>query len=414
MRLVARHDVLVIGAGISGLTFAHHAARSGRRVLVLERAARAGGCLHSERTPGGYWFELGAHTCYSSYGAFLELVEQLGLDDRMQRRGEPVLRFLDGDRVAPGKNLGALLRRMKLGQLLGSIWRVFGARQAGQTVRSYYERLVGPDNYARVLGPMLSAVPSQCADGFPADMLFKRRPRRKGVLRSFTLAGGLSTLTDRIAAEPGITVVLGQGASRLERHGDAFVVTRYDGQPEEAACLALATPPQGAARLLAAGLPELAEQVRAIGEAVVDSMGVVVRRERIRLPYASFLIPSGDVFHSVVTRDVVEDATFRAFSFHFQPGLERQARLDRMAALLGLRLDHIEHLGERRTVLPSPALGHHERIREIDALLTRDPRASGRLALCGNWFGGLAIEDCVLRARAEWRRVGEAERATGR
>jgi len=60
-------------------------------------------------------------------------------------------------------------------------------------------------------------------------------------------------------------------------------------------------------------------------------------------------------------------------------------------------------------VLPSPALGHHERIGEIDALLARDPAASG-LALLGNWFGGLAIEDCVLRARAEWQRLTATRR----
>ncbi len=404
---MARHDVLVIGAGISGLSFAHHAAQAGLRVLVLERSARPGGCLHSERTPSGYWFELGAHTCYNSYGAFLELLEQVDLFGRLQARGKPVLRFLDGDEVAPGKNLGALLRRMSLWQLLRSIWRVFGRAPAGQTVRSYYSRLVGPDNYARALGPMLSAVPSQQADDFPADMLFKKRPRRTDVRRSFTLEGGLATVTDRIAAEPGISVVLGQGATHVTREGEAFVVTRDDGQREEARWLALATPPQSAARLLASLLPPLAERVRAIGEAVVDSVGVVVRKERIRLPYASFLIPRGDVFHSVVTRDVVADPAFRAFSFHFQPDLERPARLGRVAAVLGLPITEVEHLGERRTVLPSPTLGHRERIHEIDALLANEPLAAG-LALLGNWFGGLAIEDCVLRARAEWQRLGRA------
>ncbi len=405
-----RHDVLVIGAGISGLGLAHHAARAGHEVLVLEQAPRVGGCLHSERAPGAYWFELGAHTCYNSYGAFLEVIEELGLLGKLQRRGKPVLRFLEGDRVAPGQNLGALLRRMKLWQLFRSLWRVFGASQAGQTVRTYYGRLVGPDNYARVLGPMLSAVPSQRADDFPADMLFKKRPRRKDVMRSFTLEGGLATIAEAIAAEPRITVAVGQGVSAIERAAAGFVVTREDGQREEADRLAIATPPQSAARLLAGLSPALAERVRTIGEAVVDSVGVAVRGERVRLPYASFLIPTGDVFHSVVTRDVVADPTYRAFTFHFQPGLAPVARRERIAALLGLPLSEVEHVAERRTVLPSPALGHHERIGEIDALLASEPAASGRLALVGNWFGGLAIEDCVLRARSEWRRIGTTRR----
>jgi hypothetical protein len=27
------------------------------------------------------------------------------------------------------------------------------------------------------------------------------------------------------------------------------------------------------------------------------------------------------------------------------------------------------------------------------------------VAVAGNWFGGLAIEDCVLRSRSEWERL---------
>ena len=63
------HDAVVIGGGISGASFAFHAAQAGCRVLVVERDLEPGGCLHSVRAPTGFWFELGAHTCYSSYGA---------------------------------------------------------------------------------------------------------------------------------------------------------------------------------------------------------------------------------------------------------------------------------------------------------------------------------------------------------
>ena len=58
-------------AGVSGLSYAFRAAKAGRKVLVIEReAARVGGCLHSHRLADGYWFELGAHTTYNSYGGF--------------------------------------------------------------------------------------------------------------------------------------------------------------------------------------------------------------------------------------------------------------------------------------------------------------------------------------------------------
>jgi UDP-galactopyranose mutase len=60
----------------------------------------------------------------------------------------------------------------------------------------------------------------------------------------------------------------------------------------------------------------------------------------------------------------------------------------------------LEEFTRRMTLLPSPVLGHDRTIEELDGML-----AGGRLALTGNYFDGLAIEDCVLRSRAEWARV---------
>jgi len=86
-------------------------------------------------------------------------------------------------------------------------------------------------------------------------------------------------------------------------------------------------------------------------------MAFAVRSSKTRLPVSMFLVPKSDVFHSVVTRDSVPDPDWRSFSFHFKPGLSRGGRIERATRLLG------------------------------------------------NWFAGLAIEDCVERSRAEWLSV---------
>jgi UDP-galactopyranose mutase len=394
-------DVVVVGGGISGASLAYHAARAGKRVHVVEREERAGGCMASEVSAAGTWYELGAHTCYNSYGAFLEVLEGCGLLEGLQARGKPVLRFLRGDELVGGKNLFLLLRLFGKLELLRSVPGWFGASQEGETVRSYYSRFVGPRNYDRVLGAMLSAVPSQEAHDFPADMLFKRRERRRDVMRSFTLPGGLRTAVEAALARPGIEVSTGRSATALARADGGFALTLSDGERLRAPVVALAVPPGAAAQLLSDVAPEAADVAGRIQEAEVDSLGFVVPLAKVaHVPYSTFLIPLEDAFHSIVTRDVVPDDAWRAFTFHFRPGLSLDERVGRAARVLGLLPADVEAPARRRAVLPSPRLGHAALVTELDRALGGLP-----LALTGNWFGGLSIEDCVLRSRSEWARV---------
>ncbi|HYN40431.1 MAG TPA: FAD-dependent oxidoreductase, partial [Thermoanaerobaculia bacterium] len=131
---MSKHDVVVVGGGISGLTFAFEAARAGRSVLVLERSEKPGGCLSTHRTAGGYWFELNAHTCYNSYVGFTELIERCGLRGKVLQRAKTHLRFLDGDRLVPGSNLGVLLRLFSWPEAAISLPRLLGAKKEGKTV----------------------------------------------------------------------------------------------------------------------------------------------------------------------------------------------------------------------------------------------------------------------------------------
>ncbi|HEX7622726.1 MAG TPA: FAD-dependent oxidoreductase, partial [Anaeromyxobacteraceae bacterium] len=224
-RAMSKHDVIVIGGGISGLTFAHEAARAGRSVLVLEQAPRLGGCLSTHRAGSGYWYELGAHTCYNSYVGLTEVLDGCGLSGQVVPRAKTHMRMLDGDALVPGSNLGMLLRLFSWGELAVSAPRMFTAKKEGQTVYSYYAAVVGRKNYGNVLGPMLSAVPSQSADAFPAAMLFKTRgTRRKEYPRSFTVRGGMQTIPEAIARQPRIEVRTGQAVTMLETAGTGQLV----------------------------------------------------------------------------------------------------------------------------------------------------------------------------------------------
>jgi len=387
-------DVLVLGAGISGLCLAHRVAQAGRTVLVLESAAQPGGCVHSQREPAGYWFEMGAHTLYNSYGSLLTIIGELGLRDRMlTRRKAPFRLLVDG-------KLRSIPSQLSLPELFASAWHAFSERKQGQTVADYYGKLVGRRNWKHVLAPLFTTVLSQPADNFPADILFKKRARRKDIPRSYSFAGGIQTLTDRIVAQPKITVRTNAQVRALARTGGSFVVEIASGDRVFAQRLALALPAPEAARLLAPLAPDIATALVGIQTAKIESVGVVAEARHVRLPRLAGIVPIGDTFFSVVTRDVVPDEHLRAFTFHFRPGLSLDERIDRICAVIGVGRSKLACVATHATSLPSLALGHAAIAEEIDRRLP----ASG-LYVTGNYFGGLAIEDCSLRSAKEAERL---------
>ena len=387
-------DVVVLGAGISGLCLAHRVARSGRKVLVLESADAPGGCFRSERQPAGFWFEMGAHTLYNSYGSLLSTIDELGLRDRMLTRQKAPFRML-----VDGK-LRSIPWQLSLPELFASAWHAFSERKQGRTVADYYGRLVGRRNWKRVVAPLFATVFSQPADKFPAEMLFKKRTRRKDIPRSYTFAGGVQTLTDRIAAEPGITVRTNAQVHALARTEGNFVVEIAGGDRVFAQRLGLALPAPEAGRLLAPLAPEIATSLARIQTAKIESVGVVAEARHVQLPRLAGIVPINDTFFSVVTRDVVPDERLRAFTFHFRAGLTLDERIERIRAVIGLDRGEFACVATHSASLPSLALGHAAIAEEIDRRLP----GSG-LYITGNYFGGLAIEDCSLRSAKEAERL---------
>jgi UDP-galactopyranose mutase len=397
-------DVIVVGAGISGLSLAWRAARDGRKVVVLERGPRVGGCFHSHRTPDGFWFEMGAHTTYNSYGNFLDVVVGSGVAGRIVERGPAratfgLLRAGEVDWLTPPKVL------LRLSWLEAAVHFPFGIlrRKEGETVYSYYAHLVGRRNYDRLLSAFFAAVPSQKADGFPLEgpgSLFKKRPRRKEFPRSFGIRGGLQTVCEAAAKVPGVTVETGVAVASIAPRGDGFAVTTADGRTLEAPRVAVAAPPDAAAAVLRDGFHEVSSAIARVGTVTVESVGVVLPRARCWMRECAFVVPVDDLFFSCVTRDPFPDPERRAFAFHFRPGVSREDKLRRVAEVLRVSREDLGEPVEERRTLPAPALGHAEIVREVDACL-----AGGRLAVTGNYFAGLAIEDCVGRSVSEWARI---------
>ena len=398
-------EVIVVGGGISGIAFAWKAARAGRSVLLLESGTRFGGCLHSHRTADGYWYELGAHTTYNSYGGFLDIAAGSGAAATIVQRGPARAQFgYLRDNAYEWLSPPALLRHFNWLEIVSSAPFAILRGKKGRTMGEYYGGLLGRGNYERFLRPFLAAVPSQDADGFPADgpgSLFKKRPRRKEFPRSYGFEGGLQAVCEAALRTPGLRVETGAVVARVAPSAAGFVVTTADGRTFEAPLAAIAAPIDAAASMLRGDFAGLAQALAAVKTVTIDSLGVVLPRERCWMPEAAFVIPANDIFFSAVTRDPFPDPKHRAFTFHFKSGHSREEHLRRMSEVLRVPVPELGEPETRRTLLPAPALGHDRIVADLDRLL-----AGRRLALTGNYFQGLAIEDCVLRSFEEFARIG--------
>jgi oxygen-dependent protoporphyrinogen oxidase len=415
--LMRKYDMAIIGAGISGLSFAHYCAKSGLDTIVLEKSERVGGCFHSHRfdldkkpvdRPEDFWLELGAHTCYNSYASLINVIEEAGIIKELIPREKAPFKMLASGKL---KSIPSMLNIM---ELILSAPRMLYAKKSGETMESYYSKVVGKKNYSRVFGPVFDAIISQSANDFPADALFKKRPRRKDILKSFTLSHGLSTITDALAGESGITILTEREVISVAEDSGGYLVTAAGGEEIKSKYLTLAVPPPAAARALHAGFPDLSASLAKIKVKSVETVGVQLPEEACKLEPVAGIIPAnsfgssglagrlGGDFFSGVSRDVVKDSRYRGFAFHFRPGLlDLNQKLDKIARILNIKSDQILQAVEKKdNIIPSLTLGHEACVREMDRLL-----AGRSLFITGNYFNGVAIEDCVTRSALEFARL---------
>jgi protoporphyrinogen/coproporphyrinogen III oxidase len=390
-------DVIVVGAGISGLSLAHYAKKAGLQVMVLEKELKAGGSFDTFNLTDsnkGFWIDLGAHTGYNSYSNLLDVMEQCGVLGEINSRAKvPYRLWIDGKFKSFMGQIGFL-------ELLSSLPKAFGKKKAGETVASYYGSILGKRNFEKVFSALFSAVPSQKADDFPADALFKKRDRRKDILKDYTMKNGLQSITDAIVKHNQLDVKYGSQIESIIKSDDGFLVKC---SADEYSCkyLAICTPVGVTPGLINAAFPDVAVKISQLKSQAIESLGVIVKKEALtQKPFAG-LVPIDDDFFSVVSRDTVPNDNYRGFTFHFKPGLLNwRQKTEKVCTVLGIDTGQIIEMREKSNTVPSLRLGHYELIAEIDAMLKNT-----NLFLSGNYFAGLAIEDCVVRAKAEVERM---------
>ncbi len=393
-----QNDVVVVGGGISGLTLAYYCAKAGMKTSLLEKSDTLGGSFASPQYSANgkkFWLELGAHTCYSSYQNLLDIVEECGVSNTIIPRAKVPFTLLVNDKIK------SIVSQLNIVELLLSAPNIFTLKKDGQSVKSYYSKLVGTKNYNDVISHFFNAVPSQKTDDFPADMMFKSREKRKDVLKNYTFKNGLQSVAKAISARRGLNLFTSQDINSISFSDGLYVIKSANGGEYSAKTLVIATPSSVASSLLQATHADIANHLGQLKAATVDSIGVIVRKEHVKLQPVAAIISPNDIFYSIVSRDTVPDDNYRGFSFHFKPGLDDKSKRARITEVLGVTFSKIEHTVSKINTVPSLQMGHHQWLEKSNTLM----KGKKNLLITGNYFGGMAIEDCVSRSKSEFERL---------
>jgi protoporphyrinogen/coproporphyrinogen III oxidase len=444
--------VAVVGAGITGLLTARHLAEGGAAVTVLEASPRVGGQILTADVSGAR-VDLGAEALHVASPELCDLLERLDLEDDLVAArpgttwvatGRGPRRLPEGMGPAGPTKLWPVVRSRVLsprGLLRAACEPLVPGAHPGEDVAvgSYLSRRFGAQLTDRLVDPLLgnlhagdvrrlslaSTVPH--LDGVARrsrSIVLDRRGRTPGAPPRFvTLTGGLGRLTDRLAADPRVTVRRDHPVTALVPGGGRYEVRGPDGATLAADAVVLAVPAAVATRLLRTVAPGVAELLGRQEVASVATAILTYPRGQVREhPLADgtgLLVPSGTgrtlKAATVLSRrwpHLDDGGVVRLRVSAGRAGEERLAWLSDHELLHELRRDLAELTGLTTTptevvlqrwpeTMPQLVVGHRAAIAEARERLDADHR----IHLAGAPYDGVGISSCVRSAGATARRV---------
>ena len=442
-------DVVVVGAGLSGLTAAFRLAQQGLRLRVVESAARPGGVIGSVRRDGAL-FERGPNSGLDTTPLVNELLAAAGIaGERIDASAEAARRYiLRSGRLAalptsPPAFFGTPLFSWKAKlALLREPFIKPAAADAEETVASFVRRRLGAEFLDYAIEPFVAGIYAGDPETLSVPAAFPRlfaleqkygslirgqivgaRERKRSAEKaknaavSFSFREGMQTLTDALAR--GLPIDCGVRAAGLRREADgAFVLDCERGAERfewRSRSVLLAVPAYEAARIVARLAPQAAEALQAIVYPPVATIASCYRRADVAHPLDGFgfLAPRkelppilGCLFSSSMFSGRADASTVLLTTFvggvrsaPLALKTEQELAADVTAALqgyLGARQPLWQVVTRWPQAIPQYTLGHLQRLAAVE----RAEAAAPGLRFCANWRGGVSVADCIKSAHA--------------
>jgi oxygen-dependent protoporphyrinogen oxidase len=446
--------VVVIGAGISGLTAAWWLHRAGVDVTVLEEKPFVGGTMRTLREDG-WLIETGPNSALETTPLFSEMFEGLGiLGERVYPDAKADRRYIlrDGRLHALPMSPPAFLKS-SLWTLSGKLRLMkepfVGRAEKEETIAEFVERRLGREFLDYAINPFVAGVyagnpehlsvraafPKLYAleekyGGLIKGMIKGARERKQRAEKSkdrakmFAFAQGMQTFPEAIAKELGECVKLNCIVRSLSRKNGSFVIA-WEGVTLSAECVILAVPSSAASEIIKPLSPPLSELLKQIYYPPVAEVFLGFRNEQLHRPLDGFgyLIPEKE--KRTILGTIWSSALFanRAPSGHAalttfvggsrQPEVVRQSD-DDLVTMVTRELQSIMNVSGTpvfskvirwEKAIPQYNLGYHKTIEAIErcevehaGLSSKGGYASG-VYFCSNFKGGIAVGDCVMNGK---------------
>jgi protoporphyrinogen/coproporphyrinogen III oxidase len=414
------HSIIVLGAGISGLSCGYYLHQKGCDVLVLEKTSEAGGWLKTE-IRSGFFFEKGPRTFRTTAaGPMEELIRDLHLEGkRIFSTPETKKRYLWMNQrlrsIPPSK--------WDLFSVLLKEWRVPPEQEKEETIWEFAARRFSPRIADTLFDPLTLGIFAgdcrklsvdacfpkfkewECEHGSWTKAFFARRKsRKKKGMSLFSFQEGIQTLPRALAEKLAGNLRTQTDVKALHFHDDRIEVVTHD-TTYTCDYLVSALPSHSIAHLFLPHNQEIAALLGSIPCQTIDVVNLGYA-QKLSIPRGfGYLVPSkeqeeifGAIFDSMIfpTQNRQENET-RLTVMVKEGGNSLQRAIDAMKRHLKiLALPTFTDITSAKEAIPQYEVGH---AKKIEQLIQKMSYVFPRCRLIGNYLSGVSVGDCIARAK---------------
>lgn len=446
-----KNKVVIIGAGISGLTTAYWLHKNGMDVTVLEKDETVGGTMKTIYE-NGWLVESGPNSALETTPLFNQLFTELGiLDERIYANEASNKRYILRDNILHPlpMNLSAFLKS-KLWSVKGKLRLLkepfIGRAQKEESIAEFVERRLGREFLDYAINPFVAGVYAGNPEGLSVRSAFpklyaleekygglikgmikgrkerkQRAEKAKDSAKMFSFKDGMQTLPRALSEALGGQVQLNAGVMNIipTKIGDRRIyLTTYQQNGEtknvESDAVVLAVPSYSASQIIEPIDPEMSKVLNSIYYPPVAEIVTGYRAEKIKreLDGFGYLIPAKEkrkILGTIWSTAIYPNRAPQGYvSFTTFVGGSRNPELldndnnkilditnSELKSIIGIdgSPDFVKIMRWDKAI-PQYNLCYYKTIEAIERFEQNFPGAF----VCSNYRGGISVGDCVMSA----------------